>query len=90
MESAVKVICEGARSYTHKPRTVAMFRHDDGWARIHNEGSTDPLLWGPDGEVTQNHQLACDRCSYRGYFKPDKLYPLLDEARTQGWMPVPL
>lgn len=90
MQSTVKVICEGAGSYTHKPRTVAQFRHDDGWARAHNEGPTDPLLWGPDGEVTQNHQLDCDRCSYSGYFKPDKLYPLLDEARTRGWMPVPL
>lgn len=89
MESTVKLICEGAGSYTHKPRTVAQFRHDDGWARVFNEGKPDPLLWEPTGEVTARHSLDCDRCSYSGYFKPETLYPLLDAARTRGWMPVP-
>lgn len=81
MESAVKVICEGAGSYTHKPRTVAIFRHDDGWARVHNEGPTDPLLWGPDGEITTGHQLKCDRCTRDDYYKEERLYPELDKAR---------
>lgn len=92
MESTVKVICEGAGSYTHKPRTVAQFRYDDGWARVHNEGKPDPLLMDPAGEsfeVITRHALDCDRCSHDGYFTPDRLYPLLDAARTRGWMPVP-
>lgn len=89
MQSPVKLVCEGVSGQPHSPRTVAQFRHDgDGWARVHNEGPHDPLLW-MDGEVVARHALSCDRCSYDGYFKPEKLYPLLDEARTRGWMPVP-
>lgn len=90
MQSKVKLVCEGVGGHTHSPRTVAQFRHDgDGWARVHNEGPMDPLLFEPTGEVVTRHSIKCDRCSYDGYFKPERLYPLLDEARTRGWMPVP-
>jgi hypothetical protein len=93
MSFVVKLICQGTARSAHPARTVAQFRYDEveygGWARVHNEGPRDPILLRPDGEVSQNHQLICDRCSYDGYFKPERLYPLLDEARARGWMPVP-
>ncbi|WP_347756822.1 hypothetical protein [Agrococcus sp. ProA11] len=90
MESVVKVFCEGVGHTSHDPLTLALFRDDgDGWARVHNEGDSDPILWEPSGEVSIRHTLDCDRCPYKGYFKPETLYPQLDAARARGWMPAP-
>ncbi|QYG11517.1 hypothetical protein [Microbacterium sp. PAMC22086] len=88
MQSTVKLVCHGTGAYVHKPRTVAQFGHDgDGWARIRNEGPIDPLLF-VDGEVVQNHQLTCDRCTRDDYYTPDQLYPELDKVRTAGRVEV--
>ncbi|WP_456286250.1 hypothetical protein M1D46_00535 [Microbacterium sp. JZ70] len=93
MQPTTKLVCEGTAARPHDPRTVAYFRHeDDGWARVYPEeraGHREPLLFEPTGEVTMRHSIKCDWCSYDGYFKPEKLYPMLDRARARGWMPVP-
>lgn len=78
------LICEGVGRYKHAARTVAQFRYDDGWARIHNEGPLDPILWLPTGEITQGHQLKCDLCTRDDYYRAERLYPVLDKARTEG------
>ncbi|MDZ8200634.1 hypothetical protein RZO50_03865 [Microbacterium sp. SSW1-59] len=82
MQFRVKVLCHGAGNYQHKPRTVAQFRYDEGWARVHNEGPMDPLVWLPTGDVSQRHALICDRCTRTDYYTPERLYPLLDELRS--------
>jgi hypothetical protein len=90
MQSSVKVLCEGGTAAPHEEIVVGHFRIiDGGWARVFNKGDRDPLLWGPDGEVSARHAMPCPRCTYDGYFKPETLYPLLDEARERGWMPAP-
>ena len=87
----VRVLCEGTPAAPHEALVVGHFQKlDGGWARVFNQGDRDPLLWGPDGEVSMRHSLACQRCSYDGYFKPEKLYPLLDAASARGWMPAPI
>lgn len=79
-----KLICEGVGNYEHDARTVAQFRYDDGWARIHNEGPIDPILWLPTGEITRGHQLSCDRCTRDDYYRAERLYTVLDKARAEG------
>jgi hypothetical protein len=79
-----QLICEGVGNFRHKAVTVAQFRHDDGWARIHNEGPSDPILSLPNGEITQGHRLNCDRCSRKDYYQADRLYPVLDMALAEG------
>ena len=79
-----KLICEGVGRYAHDARTVAQFRFDDGWARVHNEGPMDPILWLPTGEITQGHQLSCDRCTRNDYYQAARLYPELDKALAEG------
>lgn len=80
----VKLTCEGVGGYTHKERTVAQFRYDDGWARTHNEGALDPILWEPTGEMRANHSVKCDRCPRDDYYRDDQLYPVLDKERAEG------
>lgn len=84
MESKVAVVCAGAGGYTHKPRTIAQFRRDDGWARIHIEGPRDALLWKPEGNITLGHRLSCDVCTRNDYATGDRLYPVLDAFLAEG------
>ena len=79
-----KLICVGVGAYHHEPRTVAQFRYDDGWARVHNEGPMDPILWLPTNEITMGHQLKCDLCTRDDYYRAERLYPELDKARAEG------
>jgi hypothetical protein len=84
MQSAVKAFCVGSGRFRHKRRIVAQFRHDDGWARVHNEGPTDPILWLPNGELTQGHRFFCDRCSRDDYYQAPRIYGVLDKLRAEG------
>lgn len=77
---------------SHPLRTVAQFRYDDGWARVHNSGERDTLRMEPTGELRARRQVKCDhpRCSRSDVFRDETLYPLLDWARENGKDVVPL
>lgn len=90
MQSVVNATCRGTARRVHPLRTVAQFRDDDGWARVHPRGSDrshrDPILWMPDGtqdgKITTLHVIHCLACD-RTFppLTPERLYPLLDWAR---------
>jgi hypothetical protein len=93
MSSTVKLTCRGTPQRTHPLRVVAQFRYDGGWARVHNPGERDDLLWEPTGELRLRHHLDCGypQCTLRDvYNATGRLYALLDWARDHGKDEVPL
>ena len=92
MQSVVNVTCRGTAQRGHPKRTVAQFRDNDGWARVHprgiDRGRRDPILWlpatpsAPHGEIRMLHVVHCQACD-RTFppLTPERLYPLLDWAR---------
>ncbi len=94
MSSNVKLTCRGTAQYVHPVRTVAQFRWDDGWGRVHNREKRDSVVLLPDGELSMVHHLWCSdpRCqrSQGGTIPTELLYSLLDYAREHGGTEVPL
>lgn len=96
MQSAVKPItCRGTTTFVHNQHTVAQFRHDDdGWTRVHNRGSLDPIEWTPSDELrVAEFRIECDHpgCRRRPLVIPAvRLYSLLDYAREHDTPGVPL
>ena len=92
MSSVVNLTCRGTAMHTHKLRTVAQFRYDDAWARVHTDSRQDDLIWEPTGELRIRHRISCDLCRPRRQdeqLRPETLYPL-DWARENGKDEVPL
>lgn len=92
--SVVKLTCQGTAQMSHPVRTVAQFRYDDGWARVHDRVKRDKVMLEADGEMSMHHLIACDhpacnRANAR-YIPSGRLYPTLDYARSHGSSEVPL
>lgn len=90
----VKLTCSGTAGNPHSPRTVAQFRYEDGWGRIHDRKKRDQIVWEPDGELRSVHMIECDHpgCT-RAQPRPvssERLYPSLDYARSHGQAEVRL
>jgi hypothetical protein len=85
MPYVVKLRCKGTTQRPHAPHTLAQFKHDDGWARVHNRGNRDVLVQESDGELVMYHLIACDHPSCirakPRYVPGGRLYPTLDYAR---------
>lgn len=90
MPFTVKLTCRGNSRYGHALCTVAQFRFDDGWARVHDTRKQDLVLQGPTGEMRVAHRLACERCKRNFHVPTERLYSLLDYAREHGSRYVPL
>jgi hypothetical protein len=80
--------CSGTAQNAHPVRTVASFRCEDGWARVHDRQKRDQIAWRPDGGLSMSHWIECDHpgCTRaEGRFIPaERLYPALDYARSHG------
>lgn len=88
MPFVVKLKCQGTARNAHPVRTVAQFRYDDGWGRVHDREKRDQIVWEPDGDMHTVYTIACDlpECDR---FKPrsipsERLHPLLDYNRAHG------
>lgn len=84
----VKVRCQGTAERGHPVHTVAQFRYDDGWGRVHDRVKRDRVVLEADGEMSMHHLIACDhpactRADAR-YIPSGRLYPALDYARSHG------
>jgi hypothetical protein len=94
MTAIIKLTCRGTAKISHPVRTVAQFRYDDGWARVHDRVKRDEVVQEPDGELSMNHLIACDhpactRAESR-LIPSGRLYPALDYARDHGNTELPL
>lgn len=88
MPFIVSITCRGTPQFVHDMRTVAQFRYDGGWARVHDRERLDVLGTDDDGELRMVHRFRCSdpRCqrSRGGTIPTERLYPLLDYAREHG------
>ncbi|WP_315070327.1 hypothetical protein [uncultured Microbacterium sp.] len=92
MTAVVNLTCRGTARRAHTLRTVAQFRYDDGWVRVHNQGERDAVLQEPNGDLKSRHRAECTdpRCTRVDVFTTESLYRLLDWARENGKDEVPL